>query len=63
MQAGQNYQNIPSNIPACTAKVGLNYNAINQCATGNLGKQLFIASINYCNAMGVDVRNPKGFEQ
>jgi len=54
MQAGQNYNNVPGNIEGCASSVGLNYNAINQCATGSLGTQLFIQSVDYCNSLGID---------
>jgi len=53
MQAGTAYNNVPDNAPACASKAGLNWNAINSCASSALGDTLFSATIKYCNTNGV----------
>jgi len=49
MQANGAYENVPDNAPECAKKAGLDWNAINSCASSAQGSMLFSDSINFCN--------------
>jgi len=51
MQA--DYDNIPDNAQNCAQQASLDWNKINACANGDLGKQLFSASIAYSDSQGI----------
>jgi len=44
---------IPDNAEGCATKVGLPWDVINTCATGKLGRDLFVASVATSRGLGV----------